>query len=212
MPKPPCTAHRAGALCSCSSVFFAHFMGGGDNPVMVLALHPKPGGLFFFKYLPPKPRVGLGSERGAPPAPASGGFALLQAPRGAPARSPWGLRTPCPSPPPSPKPSTRTSKGPTPASRCRPGGLGACLGGSQLRKGGLSPPRAAFRAPPFPPLGLCARRCRCIVKITGEMVLSFPAGITRHFANNPAPAVLTFRVLNYNRLEHVLPNPQLLCW
>ncbi|XP_009873533.1 PREDICTED: SH3-containing GRB2-like protein 3-interacting protein 1 [Apaloderma vittatum] len=43
------------------------------------------------------------------------------------------------------------------------------------------------------------------------MVLSFPAGITRHFANNPAPAVLTFRVLNYNRLEHVLPNPQLLC-
>ncbi|XP_071606001.1 SH3-containing GRB2-like protein 3-interacting protein 1 isoform X2 [Heliangelus exortis] len=52
---------------------------------------------------------------------------------------------------------------------------------------------------------------KCIVKITGEMVLSFPAGITRHFANNPAPAVLTFRVLNYSRLEHVLPNPQLLC-
>uniref|UniRef100_A0A669PGM8 SH3-containing GRB2-like protein 3-interacting protein 1 n=1 Tax=Phasianus colchicus TaxID=9054 RepID=A0A669PGM8_PHACC len=52
---------------------------------------------------------------------------------------------------------------------------------------------------------------KCIVKITGEMVLSFPAGITRHFANNPTPAVLTFRVLNYNRLEHVLPNPQLLC-
>ncbi|XP_019383976.1 PREDICTED: SH3-containing GRB2-like protein 3-interacting protein 1 isoform X3 [Gavialis gangeticus] len=52
---------------------------------------------------------------------------------------------------------------------------------------------------------------KCIVKITGEMVLSFPAGITRHFANNPAPSVLTFRVINYNRLEHVLPNPQLLC-
>uniref|UniRef100_A0A8C3TQJ6 SH3-containing GRB2-like protein 3-interacting protein 1 n=1 Tax=Catharus ustulatus TaxID=91951 RepID=A0A8C3TQJ6_CATUS len=52
---------------------------------------------------------------------------------------------------------------------------------------------------------------KCIVKITGEMVLSFPAGITRHFATNPAPAVLTFRVLNFNRLEHVLPNPQLLC-
>uniref|UniRef100_A0A8C5NXH3 SH3-containing GRB2-like protein 3-interacting protein 1 n=1 Tax=Jaculus jaculus TaxID=51337 RepID=A0A8C5NXH3_JACJA len=52
---------------------------------------------------------------------------------------------------------------------------------------------------------------KCIVKITGEMVLSFPAGITRHFANNPAPAALTFRVLNFSRLEHVLPNPQLLC-
>ncbi|XP_031430880.1 SH3-containing GRB2-like protein 3-interacting protein 1 isoform X3 [Clupea harengus] len=52
---------------------------------------------------------------------------------------------------------------------------------------------------------------KCVVKITGEMVLSFPAGITRHFANNTAPAVLTFSITNYNRLEHVLPNPQLLC-
>ncbi|XP_051855443.1 SH3-containing GRB2-like protein 3-interacting protein 1 isoform X2 [Antechinus flavipes] len=52
---------------------------------------------------------------------------------------------------------------------------------------------------------------KCIVKITGEMVLSFPAGITRHFANNPSPATLTFRVVNFHRLEHVLPNPQLLC-
>lgn len=67
-----------------------------------------------------------------------------------------------------------------------------------------------FELPLLPPGR--AGRCRCIVKITGEMVLSFPAGITRHFANNPAPAVLTFRVLNFNRLEHVLPNPQLLCW
>ncbi|KAG9343413.1 hypothetical protein JZ751_013577, partial [Albula glossodonta] len=52
---------------------------------------------------------------------------------------------------------------------------------------------------------------KCVVKITGEMVLSFPAGITRHFANNPSPAVLTFSITNYSRLEHVLPNPQLLC-
>ncbi|KAM6921858.1 SH3-containing GRB2-like protein 3-interacting protein 1 [Xenentodon cancila] len=52
---------------------------------------------------------------------------------------------------------------------------------------------------------------KCVVKIIGEMVLSFPAGITRHFANNPSPAVLTFSITNYGRLEHVLPNPQLLC-
>ncbi|CAL8395680.1 unnamed protein product [Boreogadus saida] len=52
---------------------------------------------------------------------------------------------------------------------------------------------------------------KCVVKIIGEMVLSFPAGITRHFANNPCPAVLTFSITNYSRLEHVLPNPQLLC-
>ncbi|XP_074490979.1 SH3-containing GRB2-like protein 3-interacting protein 1 isoform X2 [Sebastes fasciatus] len=52
---------------------------------------------------------------------------------------------------------------------------------------------------------------KCVVKIIGEMVLSFPAGITRHFANNLSPAVLTFSITNYSRLEHVLPNPQLLC-
>ncbi|KAM9762957.1 SH3-containing GRB2-like protein 3-interacting protein 1 isoform 4-T4 [Menidia menidia] len=52
---------------------------------------------------------------------------------------------------------------------------------------------------------------KCVAKIIGEMVLSFPAGITRHFANNPSPATLTFSITNYSRLEHVLPNPQLLC-
>uniref|UniRef100_H3CNB0 MHD domain-containing protein n=1 Tax=Tetraodon nigroviridis TaxID=99883 RepID=H3CNB0_TETNG len=52
---------------------------------------------------------------------------------------------------------------------------------------------------------------KCVVKITGEMVLSFPAGITRHFSNHPAQPVLTFSISNYSRLEQVLPNPQLLC-
>ncbi|XP_055359823.1 SH3-containing GRB2-like protein 3-interacting protein 1 isoform X2 [Betta splendens] len=52
---------------------------------------------------------------------------------------------------------------------------------------------------------------KCVVKITGEMVLSFPAGITRHFASHPTQPVLTFTISNYTRLEHVLPNPQLLC-
>ncbi|XP_074544565.1 SH3-containing GRB2-like protein 3-interacting protein 1 [Halichoeres trimaculatus] len=52
---------------------------------------------------------------------------------------------------------------------------------------------------------------KCVVKITGEMVLSFPAGITRHFASHPTQPVLTFCISNYNRLEQVLPNPQLLC-
>uniref|UniRef100_A0A8C1E2M8 SH3GL interacting endocytic adaptor 1 n=1 Tax=Cyprinus carpio carpio TaxID=630221 RepID=A0A8C1E2M8_CYPCA len=52
---------------------------------------------------------------------------------------------------------------------------------------------------------------RCLVKITGEMVLSFPAGITRHFSTHPSPPVLTFTISQYNRLEQVLPNPQLLC-
>lgn len=53
---------------------------------------------------------------------------------------------------------------------------------------------------------------RCVVKITGEMVLSFPAGITRHFASHPTQPILTFSISKYSRLEQVLPNPQLLCW
>ncbi|KAM3865670.1 SH3-containing GRB2-like protein 3-interacting protein 1 [Diretmus argenteus] len=52
---------------------------------------------------------------------------------------------------------------------------------------------------------------KCVVKIMGEMVLSFPAGITRHFASHPTQPVLIFNISNYSRLEQVLPNPQLLC-
>ncbi|XP_057188874.1 SH3-containing GRB2-like protein 3-interacting protein 1 isoform X1 [Triplophysa rosa] len=52
---------------------------------------------------------------------------------------------------------------------------------------------------------------KCLVKITGEMVLSFPAGITRHFSSHPSPPELTFTISQYSRLEQVLPNPQLLC-
>uniref|UniRef100_A0AAQ4RGV2 SH3GL interacting endocytic adaptor 1 n=1 Tax=Gasterosteus aculeatus aculeatus TaxID=481459 RepID=A0AAQ4RGV2_GASAC len=52
---------------------------------------------------------------------------------------------------------------------------------------------------------------RCVVKISGEMVLSFPAGITRHFSSHPTQPILTFCITNYSRLEQVLPNPQLLC-
>ncbi|XP_056912273.1 SH3-containing GRB2-like protein 3-interacting protein 1 isoform X6 [Takifugu flavidus] len=52
---------------------------------------------------------------------------------------------------------------------------------------------------------------KCVVKITGEMVLSFPAGITRHFSSHPTQPVLAFSISNYSRLEQVLPNPQLLC-
>uniref|UniRef100_H3CMI9 F-BAR domain only protein 2 n=1 Tax=Tetraodon nigroviridis TaxID=99883 RepID=H3CMI9_TETNG len=51
---------------------------------------------------------------------------------------------------------------------------------------------------------------KCIVKITGEMTLSFPMGIIKVFTNNPSPAVLTFRLKNTSRLEQVLPNQQLL--
>ncbi|XP_043493056.1 F-BAR domain only protein 2 isoform X5 [Polistes fuscatus] len=50
---------------------------------------------------------------------------------------------------------------------------------------------------------------RCQVKLSGDMMLSFPAGIVAVLANNPSPAKLTFRVRNSNRLERLLPNSQL---
>ncbi|XP_062844295.1 F-BAR domain only protein 2 isoform X2 [Trichomycterus rosablanca] len=51
---------------------------------------------------------------------------------------------------------------------------------------------------------------KCIVKVTGDMTLSFPSGIIKIFTSNSSPAVLTFRLRNTNKLEQILPNPQLL--
>ncbi|XP_028273321.1 F-BAR domain only protein 2 isoform X2 [Parambassis ranga] len=51
---------------------------------------------------------------------------------------------------------------------------------------------------------------KCIVKITGEMTLSFPMGIIKVFTTNPSPAILTFKLNNTSRLEQILPNQQLL--
>uniref|UniRef100_A0A3P8W6T5 F-BAR domain only protein 2 n=1 Tax=Cynoglossus semilaevis TaxID=244447 RepID=A0A3P8W6T5_CYNSE len=50
---------------------------------------------------------------------------------------------------------------------------------------------------------------KCIVKITGDMTLSFPMGIIKVFTSNPSPAVLSFRLKNTGRLEQILPNQQL---
>lgn len=54
-----------------------------------------------------------------------------------------------------------------------------------------------------------ADESRCQVKMSGEMMLSFPAGIVTILANNPNPAKLSFRVKNTQRLSPVLPNNQL---
>uniref|UniRef100_A0A8C2NQA7 MHD domain-containing protein n=1 Tax=Capra hircus TaxID=9925 RepID=A0A8C2NQA7_CAPHI len=126
-------------------------------------------------------------------------------------------------PPPPPPPTYRTvvsSPGPGSGS-----GTGTTSASSPARPATPLVPCSSTTPPPPPPrppsrpklppgkpgVGDVVCSLLCIVKITGEMVLSFPAGITRHFANNPSPAALTFRVINFSRLEHVLPNPQLLC-
>ncbi|XP_031336052.1 F-BAR domain only protein 2 isoform X2 [Photinus pyralis] len=50
---------------------------------------------------------------------------------------------------------------------------------------------------------------KCQVKMSGEMMLSFPAGIVAVLANNPNPAKLAFRVRNTQRLNSILPNNKL---
>ncbi|XP_055634519.1 F-BAR domain only protein 2 isoform X6 [Toxorhynchites rutilus septentrionalis] len=51
---------------------------------------------------------------------------------------------------------------------------------------------------------------RCQVKMSGDMMLSFPAGIVNVLANNPNPAKLAFRLKNLQNLENLLPNKQLI--
>ncbi|ELU05217.1 hypothetical protein CAPTEDRAFT_227171 [Capitella teleta] len=51
---------------------------------------------------------------------------------------------------------------------------------------------------------------KCKLKMTGDMMLSFPAGIVRVLMDNPSPANLCFRIKNTSNLEHILVNKQLI--
>lgn len=48
------------------------------------------------------------------------------------------------------------------------------------------------------------------MKITGDLTMSFPAGILRIFTANPNVPVLSFRLVNISRIDHFLPNQKLL--
>ncbi|NXW49690.1 FCHO2 protein, partial [Nyctiprogne leucopyga] len=50
----------------------------------------------------------------------------------------------------------------------------------------------------------------CLVKVTGELTMSFPAGIVRVFSGSMVPPVLSFRLLNAGSIEQFLPNAELL--
>uniref|UniRef100_A0A4Y0ANA5 MHD domain-containing protein n=1 Tax=Anopheles funestus TaxID=62324 RepID=A0A4Y0ANA5_ANOFN len=54
-----------------------------------------------------------------------------------------------------------------------------------------------------------ADESRCQVKMSGDMMISFPAGIVNVLTNNPNPAKLGFRIKNLQHLDNVLPNKQL---
>ncbi|NXW85319.1 FCHO1 protein, partial [Alopecoenas beccarii] len=72
---------------------------------------------------------------------------------------------------------------------------------------GSSPPAAASHLGcPLTP----ACPGSCLVKVTGELTMSFPAGIVRVFSGSAAPPVLSFRLLNAGAIEQFLPNADLL--
>uniref|UniRef100_A0A182Q8I3 MHD domain-containing protein n=1 Tax=Anopheles farauti TaxID=69004 RepID=A0A182Q8I3_9DIPT len=54
-----------------------------------------------------------------------------------------------------------------------------------------------------------ADESRCQVKMSGDMMISFPAGIVNVLTNNPNPAKLGFRIKNLQNLDNMLPNKQL---
>ncbi|XP_063219188.1 F-BAR domain only protein 2-like isoform X6 [Bacillus rossius redtenbacheri] len=47
---------------------------------------------------------------------------------------------------------------------------------------------------------------RCLVRMSGDMMMSFPSGIITVLANNPNPAPLLFRIRNTDHLEVITPN------
>lgn len=48
------------------------------------------------------------------------------------------------------------------------------------------------------------------MKVTGDLTVSFPAGITRIFAASANVPVLSFRLVNISRIDRFLPNQKLL--
>ncbi|XP_004646924.1 F-BAR domain only protein 1 [Octodon degus] len=50
----------------------------------------------------------------------------------------------------------------------------------------------------------------CVARVTGELTMTFPAGIVRVFSGTPPPPVLSFRLIHTTGIEHFQPNADLL--
>ncbi|XP_069332589.1 F-BAR domain only protein 1 isoform X4 [Eulemur rufifrons] len=50
----------------------------------------------------------------------------------------------------------------------------------------------------------------CLARVTGELTMTFPAGIVRVFGGTPPPPVLSFRLVHAAPIEHFQPNADLL--
>ena len=108
--------------------------------------------------------------------------------------SPSPLSQPPPNPPPMLHQNFSTSRGPSPLTLSSTESVPLAVAFQEVV-------HAAFRG---------AEETRCLVRLLGDMMLSFPAGIVSVFTANPYPAPLQFRILNAARLESVLPNKQLI--
>ncbi|ELW67169.1 FCH domain only protein 1 [Tupaia chinensis] len=49
----------------------------------------------------------------------------------------------------------------------------------------------------------------CLARVTGELTMTFPAGIVRVFSGTPPPPVLSFRLIHTAPIEHFQPNADL---
>lgn len=76
------------------------------------------------------------------------------------------------------------------------------LGSHKLQWGRESPE-------PTPSL-LTAPNPSCLARVTGELTMTFPAGIVRVFSGTPPPPVLSFRLVHTSAIEHFQPNADLL--
>lgn len=101
---------------------------------------------------------------------------------------------PPPNPPPTLQQSFTSSRGPSPLTFTTTESVPLAVAFQEVV-------HAAFRG---------AEESRCLVRLLGDMMLSFPAGIVSVFASNPYPAPLQFKIKNAGRLESVLPNKQLI--
>jgi len=111
-----------------------------------------------------------------------------------PSRSDSPQSNPPTNPPPTLHHNLSSSRGPSPLT----------LGGADcvpLAVAFQEVVHAAFRG---------AEESRCLVRLLGDMMLSFPAGIVSVLASNPYPAPLQFKIRNSGRLESILPNKQLI--
>jgi len=56
----------------------------------------------------------------------------------------------------------------------------------------------------------CCGVFSCRLKITGDMVVSFPAGIVQTLRNNPWSTALSLHVKNISHIDEILMNKQLI--